>query len=251
MQLSIFAGTNAGKYNTHALSTTDVESFIESMRLDPCRACGTLLQDDALPVVCRGSANAKIMAFGQGPGIDESVSGKAFSGRSGYFLVNILKRANFDPDYDLFMTNVCMCYFNTNEPPNQVVDNCQPNYAKLIDLIKPKLILAMGLVSTRTLCDLPQQTKFSNVVGKWQKSIYNIDTFPIYHPAFLLRKEGKRYEKLTESHLEEFRKRAIEVGIDLKGWNWGNAKSNLNRRLRITDLPVDEPETDQIITHET
>lgn len=247
-QLDLLSGHKSAGYNEQALSSNDPYQFATIMRTKPCRACGPLIPEGEIPVVYRGNVSSKIMIFGQGPGETESETGIPFTGKSGYYLSTLLKYSGIHPDEDCLLTNVSMCYFGTNEPPDDARRNCRVNYEHLISLVNPRVLISMGLIATSQLMGVdPKDIKLHEVIGKWHKSTTGHDLFAIYHPAFIIRREGRQYEKLTEKHLREFKSVAIQMGINFVGWDWDKERKSLSSYIKRSDKEISEPDTDNAI----
>ena len=96
-----------------------------------------------------GNPNADVLVIGEGPGADEDAQGLPFVGRAGRLLTDILKAINFSRD-EVYIANIVKCRPPGNRTPlPQEMDACLPYLKKQIELIKPKLILCLGLTATR------------------------------------------------------------------------------------------------------
>ena len=96
-----------------------------------------------------GNANADVMCIGEGPGAEEDKQGFPFVGRAGILLTDILKAIKFSRN-DVFIGNVVKCRPPGNRTPlPSEMDTCSPYLLKQIDLIKPKLILCLGLTAAQ------------------------------------------------------------------------------------------------------
>jgi len=131
-----------------------------------------------------GNPNATVMLIGEGPGADEDMQGEPFVGRAGKLLNDILKAINFERE-EVYIANIVKCRppGNRNPLPDEI-EMCFPYLEKQIELIKPKLILCLGLIAASSLL----KTKLA--LGKLRGNVYeykNIQTMVTYHPAALLR----------------------------------------------------------------
>lgn len=131
-----------------------------------------------------GNPHAKLMVIGEAPGADEDEQGKPFVGRAGKLLTDILKAINLARE-EVFIANICKCRPPGNRrPETDEVMSCEQFLYKQIELIQPKLILALGLTAAE--CLFKQKLKMGDVRG----TIINfrgIKTMITYHPAALLR----------------------------------------------------------------
>ncbi len=132
----------------------------------------------------KGNPNAKVMIVGEGPGAEEDKQGEPFVGRAGKLLTDILKAINFSRE-DVFIANIVKCRPPGNRTPLPAeMDECMPFLKKQISLIKPKLILGLGLTAAQGI--LKKKDSLTNLRGK----VFEFETARVmvtYHPAALLR----------------------------------------------------------------
>lgn len=138
-----------------------------------------------------GVFGAPIMVIGEGPGGEEDRTGKPFVGRAGQLLDKMLAAINLDRAENTFITNV-----NYWRPPgnrNPEADElavCRPFVDRMITLSAPKIIVAAGNVPTKSLLSI--STGIMKARGKEYEYTPPggdpIPFFPIFHPAFLLRR---------------------------------------------------------------
>jgi DNA polymerase len=131
-----------------------------------------------------GCSNADVMVIGEGPGADEDAQGLPFVGRAGGLLTDILKAINFNRD-EVYIANIVKCRPPGNRTPlQQEMDACLPYLKKQIGLIKPKLILCLGLTASQGL--LKRKDSLTNMRGK----VFEFEKAKVivtFHPAALLR----------------------------------------------------------------
>ena len=131
-----------------------------------------------------GNPKADVMLIGEGPGAEEDKQGEPFVGRAGQLLNDILKAINFTRQ-EVYIANVVKCRPPGNRTPlPEEMESCMPYLSKQIDLIKPKLILCLGLVAAGALL------KKKDSLGKMRGKIFefnNVKVMVTYHPAALLR----------------------------------------------------------------
>lgn len=131
-----------------------------------------------------GNEFAKVVLIGEAPGADEDEQGLPFVGRSGQLLTNILAAVKFE------RRDVYICNIIKSRPPNNrnpepdEIKACLPYLYRQLEIIRPKIILALGKVAANTLLEnkLSMQA-LRGKVHKWR----NIDLIVTYHPAALLR----------------------------------------------------------------
>ena len=131
-----------------------------------------------------GNPNAELVVVGEAPGANEDASGRPFYGAAGQLLTKILEAI------DLRREEVFICNVLKHRPPDNrnplplEVEACSPYLVRQIELIRPKVILAVGLFAAQTLLNtkLPL-VKLREAVHQY----YGIPLVVTYHPAALLR----------------------------------------------------------------
>ncbi len=153
-----------------------------------------------------GNPNADLMVIGEAPGADEDAQGIPFVGRAGQLLTKILEAIQFKRE-DVYIANILKCRPPENRKPNpEEVEQCEPYLWKQIDLIKPKLILCVGLTAAHTLL------KTDESLTSLRASVHNyhgVPTFVTYHPAALLR--NPNWKKPTWEDVQKLRKMYDEL----------------------------------------
>lgn len=131
-----------------------------------------------------GNPDADLMFVGEAPGEKEDLEGVPFVGRAGKLLDDILKAIELKRE-DVYIANVLKCRPPNNRDPNkEEIELCEPYLLKQIELIKPKLLVALGRISATTLL----RTKDSLTAMRGKVFDYHgTDMVVTYHPAALLR----------------------------------------------------------------
>ena len=153
-----------------------------------------------------GNPDADIMFVGEAPGEKEDLEGLPFVGRSGKLLTDILKAIDLTRE-DVYIANILKCRPPNNRDPNKAeIEECEQYLLKQIEMIKPKLLVALGRISATTLL----RTKDSLTSMRGQVFNYHgTDMVVTYHPAALLRNPNwKRpawedFKKIREMYLEK------------------------------------------------
>jgi DNA polymerase len=138
-----------------------------------------------------GNPNADLMFVGEGPGADEDIQGEPFVGRAGQLLTKIIEAINLRRE-DVYIANVIKCRppQNRNPEPDEV-EQCEPFLFRQIDLIKPKVIVALGKFAAQSLLRTTEPiTRIRGREFKYRDAIL----IPTYHPAYLLRNPGAKRE---------------------------------------------------------
>jgi DNA polymerase len=151
-----------------------------------CTKC-PLYKTATNPVPGEGHASAQLMCVGEAPGATEDETGRPFVGAAGQLLTKILAAIDL-PREQVYICNVLKHRppGNRNPAPEEVTA-CSPYLIRQIELIKPKVILALGTFAAQTLLN----TK--TPIGKLRGSVHRYHGVPLvvtYHPAALLRNPG-------------------------------------------------------------
>lgn len=148
-----------------------------------------------------GNENADVMIIGEAPGAEEDKQGIPFVGRAGKLLTDILKAIKFERE-EVYIANILKCRPPNNRNPLPAeMDECTPYLYKQIDLIKPKVILCLGLVAANSL--LKEKSSLTKLRGNVFE-IQGIKTMVTYHPAALLR--NPNWKKGCWEDVQKFRK---------------------------------------------
>lgn len=156
------------------------------------RACSKcpLHKTRKFPVLGEGSADAKVMLIGLGPGYHENLQGKPFVGAAGKFLDELLALAGLKRE-EVYITNVIKCYLPENKATEEEIESCTPYLDRQIEIIKPGIILTLGNVATSYIL---QKFEFKpDSMGKLHGKVFQINNLllrakiiPMYHPAAAL-----------------------------------------------------------------
>ena len=148
-----------------------------------------------------GNPNADVMVIGEGPGAEEDKQGLPFVGRAGQLLTDILKAIKFSRE-EVFIGNIVKCRPPDNRTPlPEEMETCIPYLAKQIELIKPKLILCLGLTAAKGL--LKKKDSLTSLRGQVFE-YEGIKTMVTFHPAALLR--NPNWKKDCWVDVQKFRK---------------------------------------------
>ena len=158
--------------------------------LGDCRRC-RLSEGRTHIVYGVGHADADILFVGEGPGADEDLQGEPFVGRAGQLLTDIITKGMRLRREDVYIANVVKCRPPRNRDPEpDEVASCEPFLIRQIELVKPRVIIALGKFAAQTL--LRSNAPISRLRGQW-RDYHGIPLMPTFHPAYLLRNpEGKR-----------------------------------------------------------
>ena len=137
-----------------------------------------------------GNPAAALMIVGEAPGADEDQQGEPFVGKAGQLLTKIIEAIELKRS-DVYIANVIKCRppGNRNPEPPEVA-TCSPFLLRQIDIIQPKVIVALGTFAAQTL--LQVDTPISRLRGRVHPFRGGIRLVPTFHPAYLLRSPDKK-----------------------------------------------------------
>jgi DNA polymerase len=149
-----------------------------------CTACG-LHKTRTQTVFGVGDEAADWMLIGEAPGAEEDRLGDPFVGQAGRLLDNMLAAIDLARGHNVYIANVLKCRppGNRNPEPEEVA-KCTPHLLRQIELVKPRLILAMGRFAAQTL--LNTDASIASLRGKVHRYA-GVPLIVTYHPAYLLR----------------------------------------------------------------
>ena len=143
-----------------------------------------------------GNTNAELMFVGEGPGANEDATGKPFVGRAGELLTKMIENVLHIPRESVYIANIVKCRPPQNRAPNpKEALTCRPYLLKQIELVKPKLIVALGATAYHYLSN--DDTPISKIRGHLlEQKDYTI--IPTYHPSYLLRNPSAKKEAFED-----------------------------------------------------
>jgi len=154
-----------------------------------CTAC-KLCEGRRQTVFGVGHPRAHWMIVGEAPGEQEDRQGEPFVGKSGQLLDNMLRaialtRGEAEPARQVYIANTIKCRppGNRNPEPDELA-KCEPFLIRQVQLVQPKIILALGRFAVQSLL------RSSEPVGRLRGRVHRYQGVPLivsYHPAYLLR----------------------------------------------------------------
>lgn len=188
-----------------ALSHEDVSSAVDdtvdregltgnleeiAVQIAGCRKC-PLHRTRTNTVPGTGNPGADWMFIGEGPGEQEDLQGMPFVGRSGELLTSMIAALKMERNA-VFIANVVKCRPPGNRDPGpEEVDACEPYLRRQLELVQPKVIVALGRVSAQVL--LKTTHSLAQIRGRIHRyGQGNVPLVVTYHPAYLLRSPGQK-----------------------------------------------------------
>jgi DNA polymerase len=140
-----------------------------------------------------GNPEAELMFVGEAPGADEDLRGEPFVGRAGELLTRIIETMGFERK-EVYIANVLKCRPDIpagqagNRPPTpEEMQTCLPYLRSQIELIQPKVLVALGSIAIRGLLGKTEPMK--SLRGRWL-SFGSIPLMVTFHPSYLLRNQA-------------------------------------------------------------
>jgi DNA polymerase len=158
-----------------------------------CVKCEHLASSRKNVVFGVGNINADLMFVGEAPGADEDEQGEPFVGKAGQLLTKIIETMGLKRS-DVYIGNILKCRPDTpgqsagnRKPTPEEMQTCIPYLHEQIDLIRPRVLVALGATAVEGL--LGKTIGIMKLRGNW-KTYRGIPLMPTYHPAYLLRNQA-------------------------------------------------------------
>lgn len=159
-----------------------------------CRKCaiGSQRRNN---VYGEGDPCAPVLVIGEGPGETEDLLGRPFVGRAGQLLEKMLEAIGLARE-DVYIANTVKCrptMPGTRGPKNRAPEplemaNCRPFLDEQIDIIRPRIILALGAPAAKSF--LGRDFQITKMRGNWYEGPQGIPLMVTFHPAYVLRQTG-------------------------------------------------------------
>jgi uracil-DNA glycosylase family 4 len=144
-----------------------------------------------------GDEKADWLFVGEGPGAEEDARGEPFVGQAGRLLDNMLAAIGLKRGHDVYIANILKCRPPGNRVPESLeAARCEPYLLRQMQLIEPKLIVALGKTAASNL--LHTEASISSLRGRLHQ-FRGTPLLVTYHPAYLLRNladKAKAWEDL-------------------------------------------------------
>jgi len=174
---------------TNSRQTLDWDGLRQSaLDCEQCALCSTRTH----VVFGEGNPEADLMFVGEAPGYHEDQQGRPFVGKAGELLTAMIERGMQMRREDVYIANVLKCRPPDNRTPAfDEVEKCTPILLRQIELIRPKVICALGGSALRALTG--QQGGISRARGR-PVPFLGAQLLPTFHPAYLLRNPAAKRE---------------------------------------------------------
>ena len=155
-----------------------------------------------------GNRGAQLVFVGEAPGEDEDKQGEPFVGRAGQLLNKIIAAMKWKRE-DVYICNTIKCRPPNNRPPlPDEIGACNPFLVKQLELIAPKVIVALGSPAAKTLLQTNQG--IMSLRGRWS-AYRGIPVMPTFHPAFLLRSYTEENRRAVWEDMKKVADKLAEV----------------------------------------
>lgn len=187
-----------------------------------CAKCPHLVRSRTQVVFGVGSIDAELMFVGEAPGADEDEQGEPFVGRAGELLTRIIQTMGLSRA-QVYIGNILKCRPDTpgqasgnRKPTSEEMQTCIPYLHAQIDLIQPKVLVALGATAVEGL--LGKTVGITRLRGHWQ-TYRGIPLMPTYHPAYLLRNQSlAEKRKVWEDMLQVMAKLNLPISEKQQGY---------------------------------
>lgn len=200
-----------------AKSSQDDGGEMDKLVKEMCECCQCSLggtRSNCVPG--EGNIHAQLVFVGEAPGADEDEQGRPFVGRAGGLLDKIIAAMGLGRE-DVYICNVLKCRPPDNRDPKpEEIIRCMPFLQRQLDIIKPKIIVALGAHAARTL--LNNNMPIGQMRGKFfdyytSSGFGPIKLMPTFHPSYLLRNYSDDNRRLV---WEDMQKVMAELGLKKK-----------------------------------
>jgi DNA polymerase len=184
-------------------------------RATACVRCPNLAAARKNVVFGVGDINAQLMFIGEAPGADEDQQGEPFVGKAGQLLTKIIQTMGLTRE-SVYIGNILKCRPDTpgqasgnRKPTPEEMQTCIPYLHEQIDLIRPRVIVALGGTAVEGL--LGKTIGITKLRGQW-RTYRGIPLMPTYHPAYLLRNQSlSEKRRVWEDMLQVMEKLGLPI----------------------------------------
>jgi uracil-DNA glycosylase family 4 len=158
-----------------------------------CTKCPNLVAFRNTVVFGVGNPSAELMFVGEAPGADEDLQGEPFVGRAGELLTKIIQTMGYQRS-EVYIANVLKCRpdmppgaSGNRQPTPAEMETCLPYLRQQIELIQPKVMVALGGTAMRGLFGKVEPMR--QMRGRWH-TFGSIPVMATFHPSYLLRNQA-------------------------------------------------------------
>jgi uracil-DNA glycosylase len=211
--------TRAGMLSSAAKSAAMAELRDRALA---CQKCPHLVRTRTNVVFGVGSIDAELMFVGEAPGAEEDAEGEPFVGNAGQLLTRIIHTMGLSRE-TVYIANILKCRPDmppdapgNRKPEPEEMKTCLPYLLAQIDLIRPKVMVALGGTAVQGLLGSP--VGITKLRGRFQ-DFRGIPVMPTYHPSYLLRNESLSVKReLWEDMLLVLERLAMPISAKQRGY---------------------------------
>ncbi|MBK1876718.1 uracil-DNA glycosylase [Pelagicoccus mobilis] len=188
-----------------------------------CTTCNARVKPGKKVVFGVGSVDADIFFCGEAPGADEEIQGEPFVGKAGQLLTKMIGAMGLKRE-DVYIGNIMnwrpeMPTLTGNRPPTiEEMNYCLPYLKAQLEVVQPKLIVALGATAVKGLLGADSFRTLREVKGQWAE-FEGIPVMPTYHPSYLLRNDTKRDKRSAwEDWLKVMEKAGLPISDRQQGY---------------------------------
>jgi uracil-DNA glycosylase len=165
-----------------------------------CTKC-PLAEHRTQTVFSRGDPMAELCFVGEGPGQNEDEQGEPFVGAAGQLLDTMIGAMGFGRD-EVYICNIVKCRPENNRTPTDAeMGACMPYVTEQLELVQPKVIVALGATALRGL--LGPGEGITKARGRWKLYRGSIPVMPTFHPSYVLRMGTKEVKGQVWNDLKQ------------------------------------------------
>jgi len=191
-------------------------------RASVCVKCPNLVAARTQVVFGVGNVHAEVMFVGEAPGADEDAQGEPFVGAAGQLLTKIIQTMGQSRD-TVYIANILKCRPDmpagapgNRKPTPAEMRTCIPYLQEQINIIRPKVMVALGATAVEGLFGKP--IPITKQRGNWM-TYRDIPVMPTFHPAYLLRNQAmSEKRKVWEDMLAVMERLGLEISEKQRGY---------------------------------
>ena len=189
-----------------------------------CLKCPHLARFRSNVVFGEGDPDAAILFVGEAPGADEDEAGRPFVGAAGQLLNKMIAAMGLERD-QVYIANIVKCRPDmpsksmpgNRKPTSQEMATCLPYVASQIEIIRPRVIVALGATAVEGLLG-KSKVVMATVRNRWHE-FRGIPVMPTYHPAYLLRNQSmSEKRKVWEDLLAVMERASLSISDKQRGY---------------------------------
>ena len=199
----LIAPPSIERFTAPLLSTEEKKKRLAALDENEVRGCTRcrLCEGRTNTVFGEGDVDAKVFFIGEGPGENEDVQGRPFVGRAGEMLNKWIAAMGFRRD-QVYIANIVKCRPPNNRVPMpDEVATCTPYLERQLEIIRPRVIVTLGLPSLKYMTGDPKLT-MGRSRGHWREW-RGIKLMPTFHPAYVLRQYTDETRSAVWSDLKQ------------------------------------------------